>query len=65
MSAKIIPWPTRRSANKLAASSVYLPAFIDGRVTVHALAEGLAAAGLRLHHDPASGQFVIVSRDEP
>jgi hypothetical protein len=65
MSAKIIPWPSRRSATRLATTSVYLPALIDGRVTVHALTEGLAAAGLRLRHDPASGQFVIVSREEP
>ena len=41
---------------------VYLPALIDGQVTVHALIEGLAAAGLRLHHDPASGKFVILAQ---
>jgi len=41
---------------------VYLPALIDGQVTVHALIEGLAAAGLLLQHDPATGRFLILAR---
>jgi hypothetical protein len=63
MSAKIIPWRSRAPAAPL-KSSVYLPALIDGQVTVHALIEGLASAGLRLHHDTASGKFVILPRQE-
>jgi hypothetical protein len=58
MSAKIIPWRARSSVTAPKAA-VYLPALIDGQVTVHALMEGLAAAGLRLQHDPATGKFVI------
>jgi hypothetical protein len=61
MSAKIIPLRARESERAL-KEAVYLPALIDGQVTVHALIEGLAAAGLRLHHDPGSGKFVIVAR---
>jgi hypothetical protein len=36
MSAKIIPWRSRNSAAAL-KPAVYLPALIDGQVTVHAL----------------------------
>jgi hypothetical protein len=61
MSAKIIPWRPRTPEPAL-KEAVYLPALIDGQVTVHALIEGLAAAGLRLHHDPASGKFVILAQ---
>ena len=61
MSAKIIPWRTRQ-AEPVLKEAVYLPALIDGQVTVHALIEGLAKAGLRLHHDTASGKFVILAR---
>jgi hypothetical protein len=61
MSAKIIPWPRRTSAREL-KQPVYLPALIDGSVTVHALMDGLAAAGLALAHDPATGKFMIVAR---
>ena len=61
MSAKIIPWRSREPEPAL-KEAVYLPALIDGQVTVHALIEGLAAAGLRLHHDTASGKFVILAR---
>ena len=61
MSAKILPWRARTPEPAL-KESVYLPALIDGQVTVHALIEGLAAAGLRLHHDPASGKFVILAQ---
>ena len=61
MSAKIIPWRPRTSATAL-KQAVYLPALIDGQVTVHALVAGLAAAGLRLHRDPATGKFVILVR---
>lgn len=63
MSAKIIPWRKRAGpAPEALKSPVYLPALIDGHVTVHALMEGLAAAGLRLQHNPATGQFVILTR---
>jgi hypothetical protein len=61
VSAKIIPWRSRKPEPAL-KSPVYLPALIDGQVTVHALIEGLAAAGLRLHHDLATGRFVILAR---
>ncbi len=61
MSAKIIPLRPRSPAAPLKPTA-YLPALIDGQVTVHALAEGLAAAGLRLHRDPATGKFVILAR---
>lgn len=62
MSAKILPWRKPPAAPPLALKSpVYLPALIDGHVTVHALMEGLAAAGLRLQHNPATGQFVILT----
>jgi hypothetical protein len=43
---------------------VYLPALIDGQVTVHALMEGLTSAGLRLQHDPTTGKFVILARQD-
>jgi len=59
--AKILPWRARTPDVAL-KSAVYLPALIDGQVTVHALMEGLAAAGLRLHHDLATGKFVILAR---
>jgi len=61
MSATIIPWRQRTSATEL-KQAVYFPALIDGAVTVHALMEGLAAAGLALTHDPVTGKFVIVAR---
>ncbi|HWM65804.1 MAG TPA: hypothetical protein VNO35_04420 [Steroidobacteraceae bacterium] len=61
MSAKIIPWRPRTSAPE-PKPMVYLPALIDGQVTVHALIEGLAAAGLLLQHDPATGRFLILAR---
>ena len=61
MSAKIIPWRPRTSVTPL-KPAVYLPALIDGQVTVHALMEGLASAGLMLKRDPATGQFFIVAR---
>jgi|KBSSwiStaDraftv2_1062776.scaffolds.fasta_scaffold14419_7 hypothetical protein len=58
MSATIIPFRPRTSAT--AAKSVeYLPALIDGQVTVHALIEALASAGLHLQQDPATGKFLI------
>ena len=63
MSARILPWRPRPSVT-VPKSAVYLPALIDGQVTVHALMEGLAAAGLLLHHDPATGKFFIVVRNE-
>jgi hypothetical protein len=59
--AKILPWRSR-TPDVVLKSPVYLPALIDGQVTVHALIEGLAAAGLRLHHDIATGRFVILAR---
>jgi hypothetical protein len=61
MSAKIIPWRPR-TAVTAPKPTVYLPALIDGQVTVHALIEGLATAGLVLQHDPATGKFVILAR---
>ena len=64
MSATLIPWRSRASGTALKAA-VYLPALIDGQVTVHALIEGLAAAGLFLQHDPATGKFLILARKEP
>jgi hypothetical protein len=65
MSAKIIPW-RKRAADETEAlkPAVYLPALIDGQVTVHALMEGLVSAGLMLQHDPASGRFLIVARQD-
>jgi hypothetical protein len=63
MSAKVIPLrPRKAAASTEVKSTVYLPALIDGQVTVHALIEGLAAAGLRMHHDPATGKFVILAQ---
>ena len=61
MSAKILPWRPRPPVAALKAA-VYLPALIDGQVTVQALIEGLAAAGLMLQHDPATGKFIILAR---
>jgi hypothetical protein len=61
MSAKIIPWRTR-TVPTASKQPVYLPALIDGQVTVHALMEGLAAAGLQLQHDAATGKFFIFAR---
>jgi len=61
MSAKIIPWRAR-PAPTAPRQIVYLPALIDGRVTVHTLMEGLAAVGLRLQQDPATGKFFILAR---
>jgi hypothetical protein len=63
MSAKVIPLrPRKTAAGPEVKSTVYLPALIDGQVTVHALIEGLAAAGLRMQHDPATGKFVILAQ---
>jgi hypothetical protein len=62
MSATIIPFPPRTSVTAL-KQTVYLPALIDGQVTVHALIEGLATVGLFLQHDPATGKFLIVARE--
>jgi len=62
MSARILPWRPRPSVTAL-KSVVYLPALIDGQVTVQALMEGLAAAGLLLQHDPATRKFFIVARE--
>jgi hypothetical protein len=61
MSATIIPWRPRTSVAVL-KPTVYLPALIDGQVTVHALIEGLASAGLLLKQDPATGKFLILAR---
>jgi hypothetical protein len=61
VSATILPWRPR-AAGAAVTPTVYLPALIDGRVTVQALMEGLTAAGLRLQHDPATGRFVILTR---
>jgi hypothetical protein len=65
MSATIIKWRPRTSASASEVKpAVYLPALIDGQVTVHALIEGLASAGLVLQHDPATGSFLIVTRQD-
>jgi hypothetical protein len=61
MSATIIPWRPRTSVTAL-KPAVYLPALIDGQVTVHALIEGLASAGLLMQRDPATGTFLILAR---
>jgi hypothetical protein len=62
MSAKVIPLRSHKATGTDVKSPVYLPALIDGQVTVHALIEGLAAAGLRMQHDPATGKFVILAQ---
>jgi hypothetical protein len=69
MSATIIPWRPRASAttpNSITAqkATVYLPALIDGQVTVNALIEGLASVGLRLQYDSSVGQLMIVPRHD-
>jgi hypothetical protein len=63
MSATIIPFRPRASVTA-PKPTVYLPALIDGQVTVHALIEGLASAGLHLQRDPATGRLLIVTRQE-
>jgi hypothetical protein len=63
MSATIIPWRPRTSVT-LPKTTVYLPALIDGHVTVRALIEGLASAGLLLQYDPATGKLLIHARQE-
>jgi hypothetical protein len=61
MSAKIIPWPARAAAAAAVDKSVfYLPALIDRHVPVRALRNGLRAAGLRLEHDPVTGNLLIL-----
>jgi hypothetical protein len=59
MSAKIIPWPSR-TAVAADKSVSYLPALIDRHVPVRALRKGLTAAGLRLEHDPVTGNLFIL-----
>jgi hypothetical protein len=59
MSAKIIPWPAR-TAVAAGKSASYLPALIDRHVPVRALRKGLTAAGLRLEHDPLTGNLFIL-----
>jgi hypothetical protein len=59
MSATIIPWPARTAA-AVDKSVSYLPALIDRRVPVRALRKGLSAAGLRLEHDPVTGNLFIL-----
>ena len=61
LSAKILAWRPRPAEAPL-KQPVYLPALIDGQVTVQALIEGLAAAGLCLQRDPDTGKFVILAR---
>jgi hypothetical protein len=63
MSAQIIPWRPRTTV--AAAEPVgYLPALIDRRVPVRALRKGLSAAGLRLEHDPVTGNLFILPADQ-
>jgi hypothetical protein len=68
MSATIIPWRPRASITApqltVPKRAVYLPALIDGQVTVRALIEGLASVGLHLQHDPTTGRFLIRAREE-
>jgi hypothetical protein len=59
MSATILPWRPRAS-RAVPKTTVYLPALIDGHVTVHSLIEGLASVGLLLQYDPATGQLLII-----
>jgi hypothetical protein len=60
MSAKVIPWPTRTAV--AAGNPVnYLPALIDRQVPVRALRKALVAAGLRLEHDPITGNLFILA----
>jgi len=63
MSAEIIPWRPRTA---VAASKpvAYLPALIDRQVPVRALRKGLTAAGLRLDHDPVTGNLLILPADQ-
>jgi hypothetical protein len=63
MSATIIPSRPRTYVTAL-KPTVYLSALIDGQVTMHALIEGLASVGLLLQHDPATGEFLILPRQE-
>ena len=62
MSAKIIPWRPRTAVAAVEPAG-YLAALIDRRVPVRALREGLTAAGLRLEHDPITGNLLIVPVD--
>jgi hypothetical protein len=63
MSAEIIPWRPRAAV--AAAEPVrYLPALIDRQVPVRALRKGLTAAGLRLEHDPVTGNLFILPADQ-
>jgi hypothetical protein len=59
MSAKIIPWRSRTTVAAGKPQS-YLPALICRQVPVRALRKGLTAAGLRLEHDPVTGNFFIL-----
>ena len=59
MSAKIIRWRSRTAA-AAKEPAPWLPALIDRRVPVRALREGLTAAGLRLEHDPGTGNLLIL-----
>jgi hypothetical protein len=63
MSAEIIPWRPRTA---VAASKPvgHLPALIDRQVPVRALRKGLTAAGLRLDHDPVTGNLLILPADQ-
>jgi hypothetical protein len=63
MSATIIPWRPRAPVTT-PKPTVYLPALIDGHITMRALIEALASAGLVLLYDAATGQLLIVSREE-
>jgi hypothetical protein len=59
MSAKVIPLPSRTAV--AAGTPVdYLPALIDRQVPVRALRKALVAAGLRLEHDPITGNLLIL-----
>jgi hypothetical protein len=62
MSAKIIPWRPRTAVAAVEPVG-YLAALIDRRVPVRSLRKGLTAAGLRLEHDPVTGNLLILPAD--
>ena len=56
MSAQVIPWPARTAG----AKSRPVPVLIDRQVPVRSLRRALAAAGLRMDHDPITGLLHIL-----
>lgn len=62
VSATIIPWRQRMS-DTVPQASLYLPALLDGQVSVHAVMEGLASVGLTLQHDRVTGKVLIARKE--